>query len=192
VVEEGVRGMSVMDGTEQLAWVVLHSANRTQSRGSTARLVVPRAPEAADELGRELTDAQLRSVEEFLLDHGYVADADIGLTWSAYTVTPAGLKWLETGLSEPLLPDRVRELAERPGEEEAFEAALRAELEEESRRMEEVDWELAEEPPEAPETAAEEPEIIPGSISHPFRRAPRYSGGWVNSMGGSARCRGAC
>jgi hypothetical protein len=120
VVEEGVRGMSVMDGTEQLAWVVLHSANRTQSRGSTARLVVPRAPEAADELGRELTDAQLRSVEEFLLDHGYVADADIGLTWSAYTVTPAGLKWLETGLSEPLLPDRVRELAERPGEEEAL------------------------------------------------------------------------
>jgi hypothetical protein len=149
VVEEGVRGMSVMDGTEQLAWVVLHSANRTQSRGSTARLVVPRAPEAADELGSELTDAQFRSVEEYLLDHGYVEDADIGLTWSAYTVTPAGLKWLETGLPEPLLPDRVRELAERPGEEKAFESALRAELEEDSRRMEEVDWELAEEPPEA-------------------------------------------
>ena len=84
--------MSVENQTEQLAWVVLRAANRTQAKGSTARLVVPRAPEVADELGRELTDAQFRSVEEYLLDHGYVADADIGLTWSAYTVTPAGLK----------------------------------------------------------------------------------------------------
>ena len=75
-------------------------------------------------------------------------------------------------MAEPFLTDRVRELAERSGEEEAFESALRAELEVERRRMEEVDWELAEEPPEAPETAAEEPERIPGGISHPFRRAP--------------------
>jgi hypothetical protein len=146
----------VENQTEQLAWVVLRAANRTQSRGSTARLVVPRAPEVADELGRELTDVQFRSVEEYLLDHGYVEDADIGLTWSAYTVTPAGLKWLETGLPEPLLTDRVRELAERPGEEEAFESALRAELEEERRRMEEVEWELDEKPPGAPQTAVEE------------------------------------
>jgi hypothetical protein len=148
--------MSVENQTEQLAWVVLRAANQTQAKGSTARLVVPRAPEVADELGRELTDAQLRSVEEFLLDQGYVVDADIGLTWSAYTVTPAGLKWLETGLPEPLLTDRVRELAERPGEEEAFESALRAELEEERHRMEGVERELAEEPPGVPQTAVEE------------------------------------
>jgi hypothetical protein len=157
-VEEDVRRMSLENQTEQLAWVVLRAANRTQAKGSTARLVVPRAPEVADELGRELTDAQFRSVEEYLLDQGYVEDADIGLTWSAYTVTPAGLKWLETGLPEPLLTDRVRELAERPGEEEAFEAALRAELEEEHRRMEGVERELAEEPPGAQQTAVEEQE----------------------------------
>jgi hypothetical protein len=157
-VVEDVRRMSLENQTEQLAWVVLRTANRTQAKGSTARLVVPRAPEVADELGRELTDVQYRLVEEFLLDQGYVADADIGLTWSAYTVTPAGLKWLETGLPEPLLTDRVRELAERPGEEEAFEAALRAELEEERRRMEGVERELAEEPPGAAQPAVEEQE----------------------------------
>jgi hypothetical protein len=155
-VEEDVRRMNLENQTEQLAWVVLRAANWTQAKGSTARLVVPRAPEVTDELGRELTDAQFRSVEEYLLDQGYVEDADIGLTWSAYTVTPAGLKWLETGLPEPLLTDRVRELAERPGEEEAFEAALRAELEEERRRMEGVERELTEEPPGAPQTAVEE------------------------------------
>ncbi len=150
--------MSLENQTEQLAWVVLRAANRTQARGSTARLVVPKAPEVAEEMGRELTDAQFRSVEEYLLDHGYVAEADINLTWSAYTVTPEGLKWLETGLPEPLLTDRVRELTERPGEEEALEAALRAELEEESRRMEEVERDLAAEPSVAPETATEEPD----------------------------------
>jgi hypothetical protein len=154
--EEDVRRMSVENQTEQLAWVVLRAANQTQAKGSTARLVVPRAPEVADELGRELTDAQFRLVEEFLLDQGYVVDADIGLTWSAYTVTPAGLKWLETGLPEPLLTDRVRELAERLGEEEAIESALRAELEEERHRIEGVERELAEEPPGVPQTAVEE------------------------------------
>jgi hypothetical protein len=157
-VEEDVRRMSLENQTEQLAWVVLRAANRTQSRGSTARLVVPRAPEVADELGVELTDDQFVSVEEYLLDHGYVADADISLTWSAYTITPKGLKWLEANMPEPLITDRVRELAEKPGEEEAFDSALRAELEEENRRMEEVERELDVKPLGAPETAAEEPE----------------------------------
>jgi DNA-binding PadR family transcriptional regulator len=150
--------VSIETQTEQLAWVVLRAANRTQAKGSTARLVVPKAPEVAEEMGRELTDAQFRKVEEYLLDHGYVAEADIGLTWSSYTVTPAGLKWLEKRLPEPLLTDPLREFAKRRGEEEAFEWALRAELEVERRRMEEVERELAEEHPGAPETAAEEPE----------------------------------
>ena len=104
--------MSVEDPLEQLAWVVLRAANRTQSKGSTARLVVPRAPEVADEMNIELTDEQFLSVEDYLLEHGYLADADVGLRWRAYTVTPAGLKWIETTLPEPLLTDRVRELAD--------------------------------------------------------------------------------
>ena len=60
---------------EELAWVVLRAANRTQARGSTVRLVVPRAPEVAE--------------------RGYVAALDIGLTRGAYTITPAGLRWLK-------------------------------------------------------------------------------------------------
>ena len=141
--------------TEQLAWVVLRAANRSQAKGSLVRLVVPRAPEVADEMIIELTDAQLRAVEEYLLDHGYVAEADISLAWSAYTLTPAGLKWLETSLPEPFLTERVQELDVRPGEEEEFESALQAELEEERRRMEELERELDEEPPGAAEEQEE-------------------------------------
>jgi len=106
----------------------------------------------------ELTDAQFLSVEEYLLERDYIAPVEMGLTWGSYTITPAGLRWLETSLPEPLPMDRMQELAERPGEEEAFESALRAELEEERRRMEDLERNLNEEPPGAPETSAQEPE----------------------------------
>ncbi len=141
----------------------MRAANRTQAKGSTARLVVPRAPEVADEMGMELTDAQFLSVEEYLLERGYVASVDIGLTWSTYTLTPAGLRWLETSLPLPetLPTDRLREVANNPGEERIFESALRAELEEERRRMEELERELDEEPlgdPQRSGEGAERPE----------------------------------
>ncbi len=111
-------------------------------------------------MGADLTDEQYLSVEEYLLDQGYVADANIRLSWSAYTITPAGLKWLETVLPEPLLTDhRGQELAEGAGEEEAFESDLRAELEEERRRMEDLERDLNEERPGAPKTAAEAPDL---------------------------------
>ena len=106
----------------------------------------------------DLTDAQFLSVEEYLLEHDYVAPVDMGLAWGSYTITPAGLRWVETSLLEPLPTNRMQELAERPGEEEAFESALRAELEEERRRMEDLERNLNEEPSKAPETSAEEPE----------------------------------
>jgi hypothetical protein len=80
---------------KNLPWLVLRAANRTQAKGSTVRLIVPRAQEVAEELGMELTDSQLLSVEEHLQDHGYVEPANIGLTWGTYTVTLAGLRWLE-------------------------------------------------------------------------------------------------
>jgi hypothetical protein len=146
---------------EQLAWVVLRAANRAQAKGSTARLAVPRAPEVAEEMGVELTDEQYLSVEDYLLDQGYVADADISLTWSAFTITPAGLRWLQTSLPEPLLTDhRVQELAESAGQEDAFESALRAELEEERRRIEDLERDLTEDRPVAPGTATEGPEGV--------------------------------
>jgi hypothetical protein len=159
VVEEGVRGMNVADETKRLAWVVLQTANWTQAKGSSVRLVVPRAPEVTRELEPPLAEAELLTAEEYLLERGYVAPANIGLTWGTYTITPAGYYWLEGGLPEPT--DRVRELAEKLGEGEALELAVRAELEEESNQMAEIEWELEEvrqEQPGAPETAAREPE----------------------------------
>jgi len=134
----------VGDEMEQLAWVVLRAANRSQAKSSTARLVVPRAPEVADELGMDLTDAQFLSVEEYLLDHGYIMLADIGLTWGTYTVTPAGLRWLDASSAESSATNWLRELAGNPTEEAAFEAAIRAELEQEQHRMEEFERELGE------------------------------------------------
>jgi hypothetical protein len=140
--EEVVLEMTVADETEQLAWLVLQTANRTQAKGSSVRLVVPRAPEMTYELEPPLGEAQLLAVEEYLLERGYVTPVDIGLRWGTYTISPAGFDWLEGGLPEPT--DRLGELAEKPGEEAAFESAVRAELEEERRRLEEVEWELEE------------------------------------------------
>jgi hypothetical protein len=165
--------VSVVDQTEQLAWVVLRAANRTQAKGSTVRLIVPRAPEVAEELGIDLTDAQYLSVEEYLLDHGHVVPADIGLTWGTYTLTPAGLRWLEVGLPESSpTDDRLRELADEPGEGAAFESAIRAELEEEHRRMEAFERELDEahrlSEPAGPRPATGGPREEP--VEHPWWR----------------------
>jgi hypothetical protein len=134
----------VGDELEQLAWVVLRAANRSQAKSSTARLIVPRAPEVAEELGIDLTDAQFLLVEEYLLDHGYVVLADIGLTWGTYTLTPAGLRWLKARSAERSATNWLRELAGKPNEEAAFESAIRAELEQEQQRMEEFERELGE------------------------------------------------
>lgn len=86
--------------TERLAWSVLRAANRTQAKGSTARIVVPRDPEMVDELGRERgvipTDDDLLSAEEYLQEHGFLAPTYIGLTRGTYTITPAGLRWIES------------------------------------------------------------------------------------------------
>ncbi len=161
MLEEVVLGMTVADETEQLAWLVLQTANRTQAKGSSVRLVVPRAPEMTYELEPPLSEAELLAVEEHLLERGYVTPVDIGLRWGTYTISSAGFDWLEGGLPEHSPTDRLRELAKKPGEEAAFESAVRAELEEERRRLEEVERELDEVRQKLPgvhKTAAEEPE----------------------------------
>ena len=156
--------MSVADETRRLAWIVLQTANRTQAKGSSVRLVVPRAPEVADELEPPLSDAELLAVEEYLLERGYVAPDDIGLRWGTYTITPAGFYFLEAGLPE--LKDSLRELAEKPGEEAALELAIQTELAEEHRRMEEVERELEEVRQKLLGGALEEPES-PGPSDAP-------------------------
>jgi hypothetical protein len=156
-VEEGLLGVSVADETRRLAWIVLQTANRTQAKGSSVRLVVPRAPEVTDELEPPLSEAELLAVEEYLLERGYVAPVDIvGLRWGTYTITPVGFYFLEGGLPEP--QDRLRELAEKPGEEAALESAIQTELAEERRRMEEVERALEEVRQELPGGAPEQQE----------------------------------
>ena len=115
--------------TEQLAYLVLEAANRTQGKGTTVRLVVPRAQEVTNELDPTLAEHELLAAEEYLLERGQIAPANIGLTWGTYTITQAGLEWLEGGFTE---------------EEAALESALRAEVEEESRRLKEFERELDE------------------------------------------------
>jgi hypothetical protein len=170
---------------EQLAWVVLRAANRTQAKSSTVRPIAPLAPEVAQELGMELADDLIVAAEEYLLKRGYVSPANIGLSWGTYTITPAGFSWLEESSPGSSTTDRVRELAEKPGEEEAFEAALRAELEEESRRMEEVERALAKEPPGGPQSAAEgrgSGETRPGGVEAQQGAEPRSW--WRRVFGG--------
>jgi hypothetical protein len=55
-------GLPLENETELLAWALLRAANRTQARDTTIRLVVPRAPEVAYDLGIEQL-AQERIVE---------------------------------------------------------------------------------------------------------------------------------
>ena len=85
----------VANETEALALIVLRAANRTQAKGTTVRLVIPRAPEVAHEVGVGLTEAQLLEVEEYLHHHGYLEPVDMGLTSRTYTITPAGLEWVD-------------------------------------------------------------------------------------------------
>ena len=54
LLEGGVSDGSPLEyETELLAWAVLRASNRTQARGTTVRLVVPRAPEVIYDLGME-------------------------------------------------------------------------------------------------------------------------------------------
>ena len=87
-------GTPLTNETELLAWAVLRAANRMQARSTTVRLVVPRAPEVVYDLEVEIAEERLLRAEEWLVDRGYLAPADVGLTWGTYTITPAGLEWL--------------------------------------------------------------------------------------------------
>jgi hypothetical protein len=99
---------------EQLAWLLLLTVDRTQAKGSTVRLIVPSDPEVARALGPALSEHEILSAENYLLDRGYVAPANIGLTWGTYTITPAGLGWLDEGFPWPSEASRV--VAEERGE----------------------------------------------------------------------------
>jgi predicted transcriptional regulator len=98
--------MSTIDKHGQLARAILQTVNRTQARGSTVRIVVPRDSDVTDELGIDPDADRLQSAVEHLLERGYIVPADVGLTRGAYTITRAGLLWLSGDRSEP--PDAAR------------------------------------------------------------------------------------
>ena len=97
--EEGGRRVRV--DTQQLAWMVLETVNRTQGKGSTVRLVVPSAPEVTGQLDPSLAEHELLAAEKYLLEQGHIAPSNLGLTWGTYTVTLAGLDWLDEGYPWP-------------------------------------------------------------------------------------------
>ena len=99
---------------EERAYVILQTVNRTQAKGTTARIISPRDPEVADELGMDPDEDRLLTAVEYLLEEGYVVPAGIDLPRGDYTIAPAGLEWLEMGATtEPL---------EAPGEAPSEEA----------------------------------------------------------------------
>jgi hypothetical protein len=91
----GPAGGTSLPQAEEIAWVVLRSANRKQARGSTARLVAPSVLEVAQEIVAKLGYDRLLAAEDYLLERGYVVPSDTSMTSGAYTITLAGLKWLE-------------------------------------------------------------------------------------------------
>ncbi len=112
------------DESEYFAWVVLRAANRMQAKGTTARIIIPRDPEVVSEVAQEIShspsDDDLLSAEEYLMECGYIAPVDIGLTRGSYSVTPAGLDWLgRSFLSPPKAPETGAEgrdgAGSRPG-----------------------------------------------------------------------------
>lgn len=118
------RGVS--DRRERLAWLVLRAVNRTQAKGSTVRLAIPRDTEVSDELGLDVTEEQLLSAEEYLEDRGYLERADISLTMGTYTITPVGLKWLETVI--PGRPEAYETVKEQQGWGQSHPEAPRAQV----------------------------------------------------------------
>jgi hypothetical protein len=93
--QSGPAGMPSVPQAEEIAWVVLRAANRKQARGSTARLVVPSVLEVAQEIVAKLGYDRLLAAEDFLLERAYIAPSGTSLSRGAYTITPAGMKWLE-------------------------------------------------------------------------------------------------
>jgi hypothetical protein len=101
---------------QQLAWLLLETVDRMQGKGTTVRLVVPSDQEVTSQLDPTLAEHELLAAEEYLLERGYIAPANLGLARSTYTITPAGLSWIEESFPWPAetiqTPGTDRERAE--------------------------------------------------------------------------------
>jgi hypothetical protein len=167
--------------TQQLAWLILQMVNRTQGKGTTIRLVVPRDPEVARQLDATLAEHALPAAEEYmllaaeayLLERGYIAPANLDLTWGTYTITPTGLGWLKEGL---------------PDKEAAFDSAQRIEeVEEERRRLADVEEPGPQEPSSGvgPQAAALEGSQKPSEAAQIPATASQMAEPRPSSIGGA-------
>jgi hypothetical protein len=128
--------MLIANETELLAWAVLWAANRAQAKGTPIRLVVPRAPEVAYDLHMEVAEERLLTAEQWLLERGCLAPANVGLTWGTYTITPTGLEWHRGEMPEPLIASQ-KATEESPGAWRAWPASGSADA---SAASERVPW----------------------------------------------------
>jgi hypothetical protein len=74
-----VRALTVSDEIGRLAYVVLRTVNRMQAKGSTVRIVAPRDPDVAHELGMDTDEDVILTAVEYLLEQGYVVPAGLDL-----------------------------------------------------------------------------------------------------------------
>ena len=87
---------------QQLAWLLLEAVDRMQAKGTTVRLVVPSDQEVTSRIDPNLTEHELLVAEEYLLERGYIAPATLGCSRSTYTITSAGLSWIDEGFPWPV------------------------------------------------------------------------------------------
>jgi len=86
---------------QQLAWLVLETVDRIQGKRTTVRLVVPSDQEVTSQLDPTLAEHELLAAEAYLLEWGYIAPATLGFSRSTYTITSAGLSWIDGGFPWP-------------------------------------------------------------------------------------------
>jgi hypothetical protein len=88
--------------SRQLAWLLLETVDQMQGKGTTVRLVVLSDPEVKRKLEPLAAEHELLAAEAYLLERGYIASTNLGLSTGAYTITLAGLRWIAEGLPWPL------------------------------------------------------------------------------------------
>jgi hypothetical protein len=109
--------------TRQLAWALLETLNRLQGKGSTVRLVFPSDHEVARQLDPFVAEPELLRAEEYLLERGHLAPANLGLTRAVFTITTAGLDWLDEGFPWP--SEAHKEEAKEPQRAESRDSTSR-------------------------------------------------------------------
>jgi hypothetical protein len=101
-----VRALTVSDEIGRLAYVVLRTVNRMQAKGSPVRIVAPRDPDVAHELGMDTDEDVILTAVEYLLEQGYVVPAGLDLQGGPTPSRPrgwSGSRRVRRGRHKPLV-----------------------------------------------------------------------------------------